>query len=144
MRGKIRVKKMSDLPTDRLTTDPPFTHVRHDVFGTWNVTTWWMRGGAFESRRWAVIFACLSTRAIHLEVIESMLTLSFIKAFRCFLSIGGPVRHLRSDRGMNFIGACRELQVNTDDPEIKKYLKEQGCTWTLNAPHCTWEELGRG
>lgn len=75
-----------------------------------------------------------------------MSTSSFINALRRFLSIRGPVKHLRSDRGTNFIGACRELQVNTDDPEIKNYLQEQGCTWTFNAPHSShmggaWERL---
>lgn len=137
---------MSDLPADRLTTDPPFTHVGLDVFGPWSVTTRRTRGGAADSKRWAVIFACLSTRAVHLEVIESMSTSSFINALRHFLSIRGPVKHLRSDRGTNFIGACRELQVNTDDPEIKNYLQDQGCTWTFNVPHSShmggaWERL---
>lgn len=137
---------MSDLPADRLTTDPPFTHVGLDVFGPWSVTTRRTRGGAADSKRLAVIFACLSTRAVHLEVIESMSTSSFINALRHFLSIRGPVKHLRSDRGMNFIGACRELQVNTDDPEIKNYLQDQGCTWTFNVPHSShmggaWERL---
>ena len=137
---------MADLPADRLATDPPFTHVGLDVFGPWSVTTRRTRGGAAESKRWAVIFACLSTRAVHLEVIESMSTSSFINALRRFLSIRGPVKPLRSDRGMNFIGACRELQVNTDDSEIKSYLQEQGCTWTFNAPHSShmggaWEKL---
>ncbi|XP_063044294.1 uncharacterized protein LOC134438616 [Engraulis encrasicolus] len=137
---------MSDLPADRLAMDPPFTHVGLDAFGPWTVTTRRTRGGAAESKRWAVIFACLSTRAVHLEVIESMSTSSFINAMRRFLAIRGPVKHLRSDRGTNFIGACHELQINTDDPEVKSYLQEQGCTWTFNAPHSShmggaWERL---
>lgn len=115
LRGKREVQKMSELPADRLAMDPPFTHVGLDIFGPWSVTTRRTRGGAAESKRWAVIFTCLSTRAVHLEVIESMSTSSFINALRRFLSIRGPVKHLRSDRGTNFIGACRELQVNTDD-----------------------------
>lgn len=107
------MQKMSELPADRLTMDPPFTHVGLDVFGPWSVTTRRTRGGAAESKRWAVSFACLSTRAVHLEVIESMSTSSFINALRRFLSIRGPVKHMRSDRGTNFIGACRELQIKT-------------------------------
>ena len=122
LRGKREVQKMSDLPADRLTMDPPFTHVGLDVFGPWSVTTRRTRGGAAESKRWAVIFTCLSTRAVHLEVIESMSTSSFINALRRFLSIRGPVKHLRSDRGTNFIGACRELQVNTDDPAWERLI----------------------
>lgn len=146
LRGKREVQKMSDLPTDRLAMDPPFTHVGLDVFGPWGVTTRRTRGGAAESKRWGVIFACLSTRAVHLEVIESMSTSSFMNAMRRFLSIRGPIKHLMSDRGTNFIGACRELQINTDDPEIRNYLQEQGCTWTFNAPQSShmggaWERL---
>lgn len=107
LRGKREVQKMSDLPADRLATDPPFTHVGLDVFGPWSVTTRQTRGGAAESKRWAVIFACPSTRAVHLEVLESMSTSRFINALRRFLFIRGPVKHLRLDRGTNFIGACR-------------------------------------
>ncbi|XP_033992881.1 uncharacterized protein LOC117488190 [Trematomus bernacchii] len=75
-----------------------------------------------------------------------MSTSSFINALRRFLSIRGPVKHLRSDRGTNFIGACRELQINTDDPEIKDYLQDHGCTWIFNAPHSShmggaWERM---
>lgn len=146
LRGKPEIQKMSDLPPDRLTVDPPFTYVGLDVFGPWSITTRRTRGGAAESKRWAVIFVCLSTRAVHLEVIETMSTSSFINAFRRFLSIRGPIKHLRSDRGTNFIGACRELHLNTDDPELKNFLKEQDCTWTFNAPHSShmggaWERL---
>ncbi|XP_034005864.1 uncharacterized protein LOC117497939 [Trematomus bernacchii] len=146
LRGKFEVQKMSDLPADRLSMDPPFTHVGLDVFGPWSVITRRTRGGAAESKRWAVIFTCLSMRAVHLEVIETMSTSSFINALRRFLSIRGPVKHLRSDRGTNFIGACRELQINTDDPEIKDYLQDHGCTWIFNAPHSShmggaWERM---
>ncbi|XP_051251663.1 uncharacterized protein LOC127361224 [Dicentrarchus labrax] len=49
LRGKPEVQKMSDLPTDRLAMDPPFTHVGLDVFGPWNVETRRTQGGAAES-----------------------------------------------------------------------------------------------
>jgi len=32
----------------------------------------------------------------------------------------------------NFIDACRELQVKKDDPEIKNYLQEQGCSFVTS------------
>ncbi len=123
-----------------------FTHVGLDVFGPWSITSRRTRGGSADSKRWVVIFSCLSTRAVHLEVIESMSTSSFINALRRFLAVCGPVKHFRSDRGTNFIGACRELNINTDDPELKGYLQEQGCTWSFNAPHSShmggaWERM---
>lgn len=90
------------------------------------------------------MFTCLNTRAVHLEVIESMTASSF--ALRRFLSIRGSVKHLRSDQGTNFIGACKELKINVDDPEIKDCLQDQGCTWTFNPPDSShmggvWERM---
>lgn len=69
---------MSSLPEDRVTVDPPFTHVGLDVFGPWGVTFRRTRGNSVESKRWAVMFTCLSTRAVHLEVIEAMSSSSFV------------------------------------------------------------------
>lgn len=68
-------------------TDPPFTCVGLDVFGPWPVTVRKTRGGQAEAKRWAVIFACMSTRAIHIEVIEAMDTSSFINALRRFVAM---------------------------------------------------------
>ena len=148
LRGTCEVQKMADLPLDRLSMDPPFTHVGVDVFGPWTVSARRTRGGHAESKRWAVLFTCLSVRAIHLEVIESMDSSSFINALRRFLAIRGPVKHIRSDRGTNFIGACKELGIpsNVDEDMVKRYLSEKGCTWTFNPPHAShmggaWERM---
>ena len=146
LRGKPAEQKMANLPEDRLTPEPPFTRVGLDVFGPWTVVTRRTRGGAAESKRWAVLFSCLGTRAVHIEVIESMSTSSFINALRRFFAFRGPSKVFRSDRGTNFIGACRELKISTDDSEIQDYLSEEGCTWTFNTPHSShmggsWERM---
>lgn len=143
LRGKLEEQKMSDLPTDRLSLDPPFTHVGVDVFGPWTVTSRRTRGGHAESKRWAVIFTCLSTRAVHIEVIETMTTASFINGLRRFTAIRGPIK---TDRGTNFIGACKELNLYTDDPDLKTYLRDNKCTWLFNPPHSShmggaWERM---
>lgn len=44
-----------------------------------------------------------------MEVVESLSTSSFINALRRFTAIRGPAKLFRSDRGMNFVGACKEL-----------------------------------
>lgn len=94
------------------------------------------RGGQASCKRWAVLFTC--TRAIHIEVKESMDTSSFINALRRFFAIEGAVKQIRSDCGTYFIGACKELQIDTKDfkdNSIQKYLHNQGCTWIFNSPH---------
>ncbi|KAJ8014076.1 hypothetical protein DPEC_G00036500 [Dallia pectoralis] len=80
LRGKMEIQRMADLPSKRLCTAPPFTFVGLDVFGPWNVTARRTRGGHAQSKRWAVMFTCMSTRAVHIEVIETMDTSSCINA----------------------------------------------------------------
>ncbi|XP_039642648.1 uncharacterized protein LOC120549660 [Perca fluviatilis] len=146
LRGRLMEHEMAPLPADRLTSEPPFTHVGLDVFGPWSIVTRRTRGGSAESKRWAVLFTCMSTRATHIEVLESMSTSSFINALRRFFAIRGSSKQLRSDRGTNFIGVCKELKFNTSDPELTSFLDKQGCTWTFNYPHSShmggcWERL---
>lgn len=135
LRGKLEEQKMADLPLDRLTMNPPFTNVGFDVFRPWAILSRRTRGGHVENKCWAVMFTCLSTRAVYIEVIETMSSSSFINALRRFTAIRGPVKRLRSGRGTNFVGACKELQINSEDPELKAYLQEKSCTWTFNPPH---------
>ncbi len=126
--------------------DPPFSFVGLDVFGPWVVTSRRTRGGQASSKRWAVLFTCMSTRAIHFEVIESMDSSSFINALRRFFAIQGPAKQLPSDCGTNFVGACKELKMEsiTDDRRVQEYLSDKGCFWAFNPPptHLTWVEVG--
>lgn len=78
LRGKYQCQLMSDLPADRLQPSPPFTFIGLDTFGPWSIVTRKTRGGASNSKRWAVLFTCLYTRAIHIEVIEELSSSSFI------------------------------------------------------------------
>lgn len=69
-RGKMQEQHMADLPPECLQTSPPFSYVGLDVFGPWSVTTRCTRGGQTESKRWATMFCCLSSRAVHTEVVS--------------------------------------------------------------------------
>ncbi|KAJ8369941.1 hypothetical protein SKAU_G00099690 [Synaphobranchus kaupii] len=147
LRCKMEEQKMADLPPERLSTSP-FTYVGLDVFGPWNVTALRTRGGHVHSKRWAVMFTCMSTRTVHIEVVESMDTSSAINALRRFFAIRGPAKQLRSDCGTNFIGASKELGLKREsqDATVQRYLSEQGCTWEFNPPHSShmggaWERM---
>lgn len=97
-----------DLPLDHLSTDPPFSYVGVDSL--WTVTIRRSREGCTNSIQWAVIFSCMSTRAIHVEAMESS---NLINALQRFLSIRGPIKQLRSDCGINFLGAYKELGIDS-------------------------------
>ena len=151
LRGKQLHQKMADLPVQRLTPAPPFTYVGLDVFGPWQVVTRRTREGVACNKRWAVIFTCLTVRAVHIELIESMDTSSFINALCRFLAVRGPVAELRSDCGTNFVGARNELEAvlkEMNKKDIEVFLNQQGCEWIFNPPHAShadgmWERMIR-
>ncbi|XP_038565562.1 uncharacterized protein LOC119896143 [Micropterus salmoides] len=143
LRGKLEEQFMADLPPERLKTCPPFTYVGIDVFGPWSISTRRTRGGQAESKRWAIMFSCMSSRAVHIEVIEAMDTSSCINALRRFFALRGPAKQLLSNCGTNFIGARKELGM---DKRLQKFLSEQGCIWEFNPPHAShmggsWERM---
>lgn len=143
LRGKLEEQRMADLPPERLKICPPFTYVGLDVFGPWTVTTRRTRGGQAENKRWVIMFTCMSSRAVHLEVIETMDTSSCINALRRFFVLRGPAKQLHSDCGTNFVGACKEFGM---DKTVQAYLSEQDCSWIFNPPHAShmggsWERM---
>ena len=143
LRGKQEEQRMADLPPERLKTCPPFSYIGLDVFGPWTVTSRRTRGGHAQSKRWAIMFSCMSSRAVHIEVIDSLDTSSCVNALRRFFSLRGPAKKLLSDRGTNFIAASKELGM---DETLKNYLKDQGCCWEFNPPHAShmggsWERM---
>ncbi|XP_038155609.1 uncharacterized protein LOC119792853 [Cyprinodon tularosa] len=149
LRGRAECQQMGNLPPERMKVAPPFTYVGVDVFGPWDVFTRRTRGGQANSKRWAVMFSCMSTRAVHIELIETMTTDSFINALRRLFAIRGPAKQIRSDCGTNLIGASHELKMVETDLSIKDvedYLNKQDCSWIFNPPHAShmggaWERM---
>ena len=134
-RGKPMEQLMADLPSDRTETPAPFTNVGFDVFGPWIIRTRKLRGGSANSKRWGLVFICLNSRAVHIEVLETMESDSFICALRCFFAIRGPPTILRCDQGSNFVGAKSELDQGMkelDDRSIGRYVAMQNCQWLFN------------
>lgn len=146
-RGKLGEQKMADLPKERLQTDlPPFTNVGIDYFGPFEV-----KRGRSLIKRYGVIFTCMASRAVHLEMAYSLDTSSCINAIRRFISRRGQVSHIKSDNGTNFIGAERELREALSElnhEKIQNALLHSGVTWTFNTPAAShhggvWERVIR-
>ncbi|XDV54607.1 hypothetical protein PO909_022856, partial [Leuciscus waleckii] len=140
-------QKMADLPHNRITPDePPFSRVGLDCFGPFEV-----KRGRSVIKRYGLIFTCLAIRAIHLEVLSSLDTDSFINGFRRFIARRGQVLEIRSDNGTNFVGAERELRQATENLNhnlINDVLLQKGVKWVFNPPTASqhggaWERLIR-
>ncbi len=124
---------MSELPHDRVTPDhPPFTNVGVDYFGPFDI-----RQGRSNVKRYGVLFICLTTRAVHIEVAHSLDTDSCLNAIRRFVCRRGQVSIMRSDNGTNFIGAEVELRKaiqQWNQSKIEHTLMQKGIHWIFNPP----------
>ena len=89
LRSMPQEQKMADLPEDCLEPTPPFTFCAVDYFGPW-----YIKDGRRELKRYGVLFTCLASRAIHLEVADSLSTDSFLNAYCRFVAHRGSVRQL--------------------------------------------------
>ena len=135
LRGQLEHQKMSDLPQDRLEVTPPFTNVGVDTFGHCTVVSRSFRGGSSSSKRWAIMFTCLVTRAAHIEVVDEMSSSAFINALRRFVGLRWKLKVFRSDRGTYFIGETDDLHmdaINVEDGPVKNYLYNSGTVWIFN------------
>ncbi|XP_072043020.1 uncharacterized protein [Amphiura filiformis] len=124
---------MADLPANRLQADePPFTNTGVDYFGPFLI-----KQGRTTRKRYGVIFTCLASRAVHLEVATNLDTSSCINTLRRFMSRRGPVKQIHSDNGTNLVGASRELEQalhELDQEVIERFSTNQGITWNFNPP----------
>ncbi|KAL7874934.1 hypothetical protein SRHO_G00059040 [Serrasalmus rhombeus] len=119
---------MADLPRDRMEETPPFTYSGIDCFGPFYV-----KDGRKESKRYGLLFTCLCSRAVHIELLEEMTTDFFTIALRAFIAIRGNVRQLRCDQGTNFVGARREFIEALKEMDQER-LKILGCEFFMNPP----------
>ena len=104
--AKPEAQFMADLPPARLQMfKTPFAHTGVDYF-----VPYLIKQRRSEVKRYGCIFMCLTTRAVHLKVAQDMTTSAFINALRRFVARRGPVQHLYSDNGSNFVGSEKVLQ----------------------------------
>ncbi|XP_073963660.1 uncharacterized protein [Choristoneura fumiferana] len=108
-RSTPRPPAMGDLPRARI--DPysrPFTNCGVDYFGPLTVTI-----GRRHEKRWVALFTCLTTRAVHLEIVASLSTDSAIMALRRMAARRGWPRVMYSDNGTCFRGPTRSFAPPT-------------------------------
>ena len=105
-------QKMADLPEHRLWKTPPFLHCGIDVFGHFLVSHGkHTRRNSCTRKVWILLITCLYSRAVHLEMLESMDSASFRMALTRFEAVRGEWKYLRSNCGSNFIGVRNETDV---------------------------------
>ena len=80
-------------------------------------------------------------RALHLELVDSLTTESFILALSRFIARRGHVKIITSENGNNFIGGeykLRALVKDLDNKKITQHLNSKNIAWKFNPPLSPW------
>nr|XP_049699691.1 uncharacterized protein LOC110382053 [Helicoverpa armigera] len=131
---------MGQIPEVRLKPTRPFKSSGCDYMGPINLKFSTGRG-AKTYKGYVCLFICMSTRAIHLEVVTDLSSKAFIAAFRRFTARRGHCQDLFSDNGTNFVGANRQLREMFDRAksslprEVEYLLSLEQTTWHFIPPH---------
>lgn len=142
-RNQTSQQLMGNLPKFRVNECRPFTYTGVDFAGYFEIKTS-SRKNAPYTKAYISLFICLTTKAVHLEVVSSLSTEAFLMAFKRFAARKLLPRHMYSDRGTNFIGAKNELPRLFQNAraeqtkEIREILLQQQIEWHMipaHAPH---------
>ncbi|XP_043063902.1 uncharacterized protein LOC122320026 [Drosophila ficusphila] len=144
-KAKPQAPLMGQLPTCRVVpTERAFLKVGIDYFGPIEITQ-----NRSHIKRYGVIFTCMTTRAVHLEIAEDLSCNAFMHVFRQFGCRRGFPTELYSDNGTNFRRAdkdIREIMEEWSNDKLTQFLTTKGCNWYFNpplSPHMggAWERL---
>ncbi|XP_035233819.1 uncharacterized protein LOC118205641 [Stegodyphus dumicola] len=116
-------------PEDRVREGATFEVVGVDLAGPL-----YLREG---SKAWIVLYTCAIYRAIHLELVTSLSTETFIQSLRRFIARRGRPYVIYSDNGTNFVGTNSVLKkVNWN--AICSAASIQRIRWKFNPPTAAW------
>ena len=134
--GRFGQQIMAQLPLERTSFGTfPFHNTGIDYFGPFLVVR-----GRTNEKRYGIVFSCLVTRAVHLEVAHSLNTDSFINGLRRFIARRGAIKNFISDNGTNLVGGHRKLKGAIDSwnsEPLYNWLQQQQITWKFNSPHAS-------
>lgn len=129
---------MENLLAPRVRPSRPFLNTGVDYAGpVWLRTTKGRGHKAYKA--FFVIFVCLSSRAVHLDIAADYSTDAFMAALPRFVARRGLCRALYSDCGTNFVGADAHLHAlfsatGREGKQISQSVAKDRIQWHFNPP----------
>ena len=80
---------------------------------------------------WMIIFTCLATRNISLELLQDKTTESFIMVFQRHIAENSCPKSILRDNAAQYVRADLELKKIMENQEVKQYFAEKGIKWSF-------------
>lgn len=133
-------QQMAGLPTPRVSLVRPFLHVGVDFTGAIYIRSSMGRSCKYV-KGYICLFVCLSTKALHLELVTDLTSQAFICALKRFTSRRGICQCIYSDNATNFKGAHSELndlfkmfKNDVSYSHIIEYCNLNAIQWKFTVP----------
>ena len=127
-------RPMAPLPDSRVNAAPPFSKVGVDFAGPLYCKG--HKGSMIKT--YIALFTCCLTRAIHLELINELTTLSFLNCFKRFTSRRGTPSLVVSDNAKTFKAASRFFKKCGRDTGVNNFMNERKIDWRFNLAKTPW------
>jgi transposase InsO family protein len=129
---------MGQLPAARVQPSRPFAATGIDYGGPFTLKIGGKRS-KLTQKAYLALFVCMSTKALHLELVSDLTTNAFLAALRRFVSRRGRPAQVYSDNATNFVSASKELKLFLSrlksSEEVCAYTASEGINWNFNPPH---------
>ncbi|KRZ81359.1 hypothetical protein T08_3709, partial [Trichinella sp. T8] len=93
------------------------------------------------NKAYVCIFTCMTTRAVHLELLREQTTDNFLQGLRRFISRRGRPRVIQSDNFRSFKLADKFIRClfrDSDWEKLQRKLNEERIRWKFITPRALW------
>ena len=120
---KDRKQCMGQVRAERLKPAPPFYHTAVDLFGPFTIKDAVKKRTC--SKAYGVVFNCLVTRAVYLDLAEGFNAEDFLSTFQRFIAIRGAPKFMYFDKWTQLVSVNKKLE---------NIGLEEDVTWKFSKP----------
>ena len=138
--GKLQQQVMGKIPIERLKPAPAWSYSSVDLFGPFEIKG--ETNKRSRSKGYGVLFNCMLSRAVYVDLSPDYSTDSFLLVIRRFMAVKGCPIKIWSDRGSQIVAANKELKqalLNLDEEAINNFSSANSFDWEFSAPDAPWQ-----
>lgn len=135
-----RLPLMPSLPRDRVERHPPFESTGMDFMGP----LFYRETPEHDSKKiWILLFTCLTTRAVQLELCPDMTAVAVLMAIRRFIAAQGKPKRILCDNAVQFWMASQmttnvRWQSYGRDTYVDRDMRRTGIEWSFIPQLSPW------
>ena len=138
--AELQQQRMGPLPSFRLKPAPAWSYTSLDLFGPFEI-----KGEVNKrtrSKGYGIIFTCMLSRAVHLDIATDYGTDAFLQVLRRFIAMRGSPNLIWSDQGSQLTAADKEMKdavAKLNENEIQEFGSIHEIDWKFSAPDAPWQ-----